>query len=121
MAQLDSNKEKTESDDNNQFKVVNHNPLSDLENLCENVKNNVNMSRFSHVDFDKLGKIEKIQVEDALYAMMSKFKTTPLEFSNSVPKSLYDIVEQKWHYYLNLERKIRETQLAQVMLELTKG
>ena len=52
---------------------------------------------------------------------MSNFRTTPLEFVNSVPKSLYDIVEKKWHYCLNLERQIRETSLAQVMPELTKA
>ena len=56
-----------------------------------------------------------------MYSMMSKFKNTPLEFTNSIPKSLYDIVEQKWHYCLNLERQIKETTLAQVMPELTKG
>ena len=60
-------------------------------------------------------------MEEALYSMMSKFKNTPLEFSNSIPKSLYDIVEKKWHYYLNLERQVRETILAHLMPELTKG
>ncbi len=52
--------------------------------------------------------------------MMAKFKTTPLEIANSMPKSLYDRVEQKWHYCLNLERQIRETSLAQVMPKLNK-
>ena len=87
--------EKTESDDINQFKVVSHNPLSDLENLCENVKSNVDLSSFRHIYFDKLGKEEKHQVEEELYAMMSNFKNTPLEFSNSVPKNTYGIVEKK--------------------------
>ena len=86
--------------------MVSHNPLSNFENLYENVKNNAYLLGFSHVYFDKLGKVEKNQVEEALYAMMSKFKATTLEFSNSVPKSLYDIVEQKWHYCMNLERQI---------------
>ena len=52
---------------------------------------------------------------------MEKFKTTPLELTNSMPKSPYDRVEKKWHYYLNFERQIRETSLAQVMPELTKA
>ena len=34
---------------------------------------------------------------------------------------VYDRVEQKWHYCLNLERQIRETSLAQVMPEFTKA
>ena len=73
---------------------MSHNPLLDLENLCKNVKNNADLSRFSHVDFDKLGKVEKNQVEEAIYAMMEKFKTNPLEFSNSMSKSQYEIVDQ---------------------------
>ena len=73
--------------------MVSHNPLFDLEILCENIKSNVDLSSLEHIDFDKPGKEEKNQVEEALYAMMSKFKNTPLEFSNTIPKGLYDIVE----------------------------
>ncbi len=70
VAQLDSEEEKMKLDDNNQFKVVGYNPLLDLENLFENVRNSIDLLGFSHVDFDKLGKVEKNQVEEALYAMM---------------------------------------------------
>ena len=104
MAQPDSDEKKIELDCINQFKVVSHNPLSDLENLSKNVKSNADLSSFSHVNFDNLGKEEKNKVEESWYAMMSKFKNTPLEFSNSIPIGLYDIVEKKWHYCLNLER-----------------
>ena len=52
---------------------------------------------------------------------MAKFKNTPLELENSIPKDLYSIIENKWHYYLNMEKEIRESTLAQVMPELTKG
>ena len=38
-----------------------------------------------------------------------------------MPKILYDRIEQKWHYCLDTERKIREASLAQVMLELSKA
>ena len=74
---------------------MSHNPLSYLKNLCENVKNNAYLSRFSHVDFDTLGEVEKNQVEETIYAMMKKFKTTPIEIANWMPKSRYDIIEQK--------------------------
>lgn len=121
VAQVDSDEEKKKSHDNNKFIVVSHNPLSDLENLCENVKNSTNLLEFTHVDFDNLGKVEKNQVEEAIYTMMEKFKSTSLEIANSMPKILYDRVEQKWHYCLNLERKIRETFLPQVMPELNKA
>lgn len=56
-----------------------------------------------------------------MYAMMKKFKNTPLELDNSIPKDLYTIVESKWHYCLKMEKEIREYTLAQVMLDLLKG
>ena len=52
---------------------------------------------------------------------MSKFKNTLLELDNTMPKILYDIIEQKFHYFLNLEKQIRESTLAQAMQKLTKG
>ena len=51
---------------------------------------------------------------------MANFKKAPLEITNSMPKTLYEKVEQKWHYCLNLERKIRETSLTQAMPKLSK-
>ena len=78
--------------------MVSHNPSLDLENLCENVRNNANFSSFSHFEFDNLGKIENNQVEEVVYSMMATFKKNPLELANSIPKILYDRVEKKWHY-----------------------
>ena len=52
--------------------------------------------------------------------MMAKFKTTPLELDNSMPKELSSIVENKWHYCLKMEKEIRESTLAHVMPKLTK-
>lgn len=93
IAQSTSDEERTKLDDNNQFKAMSHNPLSDLENLCENVKNSVYLLGFSHIDFGNLGKAEKNQVEEAIYAMMINFKKSPLEIADSMPKSLYERVE----------------------------
>ena len=121
VAQPNYDEENIESDEKNQFKVVTHNPLLDLENLCKNVKNSVELSWLTHINFDNLGKVEKHQVEEAIYGMMEKFKKTPLEIANSMPKSLYDIVEKKWYYCLNLERQIRETTLSQVVPKINKG
>ena len=53
--------------------------------------------------------------------MMAKFKNTPLELDNTLPKELYSIVENKWHYCLNIEKEIRESTLARVIPELIKG
>ena len=52
---------------------------------------------------------------------MEKFKNTPLELYKTMPKELYSIVENKWHYCLNVEKEIRESTLACVMPKLTKG
>ena len=86
--------------------MVSHKPKFDLENLCENIKNNANLSGLKNIDFEKLKREEKNQVEEALYAMMFKLKNIPLELANTIPKSLYDIVEQKWHYCLNLRNRL---------------
>lgn len=78
------------------------------------------MTGLKSVDFGKLSREEQNMVEESIYTMMSKFKTTPLELDKSIPKDLYSIIENKWHYYLNMEKEIRESTLARVMHELTK-
>ena len=60
-------------------------------------------------------------VEESIYTMMAKFKNTPLELDNSIPKYLYSIIENKWHYSLNMEKEIREYTLDWVMPQLKKG
>ena len=94
MAQAEFDEEKTESNDLTQFQVISHSPSSNLDHLCENIRNNVDLSGFSHIEFDNLGKIEKNQVEEAIYAMMEIFKKAPLEIANSMPKGLYERAEQ---------------------------
>ena len=79
--------------------MVGHTPQSDLENICENIRNNVDLSGLKNVDFEKLGREEKNLVEESIYAMMSKIKNTPLELDNTMPKILYEIIEHKWHYF----------------------
>ena len=59
-------------------------------------------------------------VEESIYTMIAKFKNTPLELDNTMPKELYSIVENKWHYFLNMEKEIRESTLACMMPKLTK-
>lgn len=87
--------------------------------MCD-IKANANFLGFTHVDFDKLGSVEKNNIEEAIYYMMVTFKTTPLEIANSLPKRLYERVEKKWQLSLQTERQIRETTLAQGILELDK-
>ena len=101
--------------------MVTHTPKFDLENICDNVKDNANLIRLKNIDFGKLSREDQNMLVESVYAMMEKFKNTPFELDSTMPKELYTIVENKWHYCLNLEKKIRESTLAKVMLELTRG
>ena len=95
--------------------MVSHSPSSNLDNLCENIKNNVDLSGFTHVEFDKLGKLDMDKVEESIYVMMETFKKTLIDIPNSLPKGLYDRVKKRWKYSLTTERNIKETTLARVM------
>ena len=121
MAPFESDDEKTEYDDNNQFRVVIHTHKSNLENICDNVRDNVYVLGLKGIEFNKLSREKQNMVEESIYTMMSKFKTTPLELENTMAKEVYSIVENKWNYCLNMEKEIRESTLAQVMPELIKG
>ena len=101
--------------------MVSHASKSDLENICDNIKDDVDLSGLKGIECNKLSRDEKNMVEEFVYIMMAKFKTTPLELDNSIPKDLYSIIENKWHYYLCMEKEIIESTLAKGMPKLTKG
>ena len=101
--------------------MVSHTTKSDLENVCDNIRDNADLIGLKNIDFNKLTRDEKNIVEESIYTMMAKFKTTPLELDNSMPKELSSIVENKWNYCLNMEKEIRESTLSCVMPDLTKG
>ena len=56
-----------------------------------------------------------------LHAMMAEYKYTPLELDGTMPKELYKIVEDKWHFCLKMEKEIRESTLTRLFPDLTKG
>ena len=56
-----------------------------------------------------------------MYAMMEKFQTNPLELDNTMPKVLYSLIEDKWNYYLDLEKDIRESTLANLFPDFKRG
>lgn len=53
--------------------------------------------------------------------MIEKSKNTPLELDNTMPRELYEIIQNKWNYCFKMEKEIRESTLAQVMPNLTRG
>ena len=84
--------------------MVSQTTKSDLENICDNIRDNADLSGLKCIDFNKLSRDEQNMVEELDYNMMAKFKNTPLELDNLMPKELYSIVENKWHYCLNMEK-----------------
>ena len=84
--------------------MVSHTLKSNLENICENVRNNADLTILKNIDFGKLGREEQNLIEESIHAMMSKFKNTPLELDNEIPKDLCTIFENRWHYCLNLKK-----------------
>lgn len=117
VAQPKIDDEKPEFEDISQFRMVIHAPKYNLENICDNV----DFIGLKNIDFGKIGREHQNMIEEFVYAMMEKFKNTPLEFDNTMPKELYTIYENKWHYCLNMENEIRESMLAEVMSELSEG
>ena len=72
------------------------------------------------VDFNKFTKEEQNRIEESVYAMMTRFKYTPLELDGKLPKELSKIVEDKWHFCLKMEKEMRESTLASILPDLTK-
>ena len=66
--------------------MVNHPPKSEVDIICDNIKDNANLSKLRNINFSKLSKEEKNKIEESIYEMMEKFKKTPLELDNSMPK-----------------------------------
>ena len=52
---------------------------------------------------------------------MAEFKNTPLELDNTMSRELYEIIKKKLHYCLKMEKEIRESTLAQLIPDLTRG
>ena len=76
------------------------------------------MSKLKDINFSQLSKEEHNRIEESIYEMMAKFKKTPLELNNPMPKELNSLIENKWHYCPALEKKIRESTLENLILDL---
>ena len=72
--------------------MVSHTTKYDLENICDNIRDNVDLSGLKTIDFNKLTREEQNIVEESIYTMMAKFKTTLLELDNTMPKELSSII-----------------------------
>ena len=67
---------------------MSRNPSLDLDNLCENIRNNFDLSGFSHIEFDNLGKIENNQVEEVVYDV-EHLKNQPISAIHSDPFKIH--------------------------------
>lgn len=100
--------------------MVIHPTKSSIDKLCVNIRKE-NLNGLKTGDFNKLNKEEKNKIEESVYAMMAEYKHTPLDLDSTMPKELYNIVADKWHFCLQMEKEMRESTLATLLLDLTKG
>ena len=84
--------------------MVIHAPQSKVDSICENIVKHEDLFGLKNLNFDELSSDEKIRIEEAMYDMMVQFKVTPLELDNTLPKELNSLIENKWHYCLDMER-----------------
>ena len=87
--------------------MVSHPPKSSIDKLCTKIRNG-DLKDLKNLYFNKLTKGEKNRIEEYVYTMMAEYKHTPLELDGSMPKELYKTVEDKWHFFLQTEKEIRE-------------
>ena len=100
-------KRRTELEDISQTKVVIHAPQTTIEKLCTKIRKDL-LKGLKNLNFSKLTKVEKNKLEESVYAMMADYKHTPLEVDETMSKELYKIVEDKWYFFLQMEKDIRE-------------
>ena len=66
--------------------MVRRSTSSKLEIICNNIRDNADLSGLTTIEFNKLSNEQQSIVEESIYTMMEKFKTTPLELDDSIPK-----------------------------------
>ena len=77
--------------------MVRHSTSSKLQSICNNIRDNADLSGLKTIEFNKFSVEQQNTVEESIYTMMEKFKTTPLELDDSIPKELSSLIENKWH------------------------
>lgn len=107
--------ERTESDDLSKLQIVPRQPSMDIDQVCENITNSTGLMGFKHIHYDSLDKENQENFEKAMIDMMKKYKYMPIELGKGITKDLYNKLDAKWKWALSIERKIRETTLAQTM------
>ena len=99
--------------------MVSHAPQTAIDKLCSKLRSH-DLKGLKNLNFSKLTKVEKNKLEESMHAMMIDYKHTPLELDGTMPKELYKIIEEKWHFCLQMEKEIRESTLARLLPDLTK-
>ena len=62
--------------------MVSHKKLVDI--LCEQIRNDVDLSGFKALHFEKLDKEDKFRIEEDMYDMMYTFRTMPIKIYESM-------------------------------------
>ena len=80
--------------------------MSSIDKLCAKIRNG-DSKDLKNLDFNKLTKEEKNKIEESIYSMIVEYRHTPLELDGKLPKDLYKIIEDKWHFFLKNEKMLK--------------
>ena len=94
-------------------------PKSSIDILCKKIRNG-DINEMKKIDYNKFSKEEQNSIEESVYAFMAQFKYTPLELDGQMTKELSKIIEDKWNFYLMMEKEMRESTLENLLPDLTK-
>ena len=81
--------EEIELDDPSQFELVS--TKSQVDILCDNIRNNANLSNLRKFHFEELSKEDKMKIEVAIYCMLWTFKKVPIEITENLLRDLVSL------------------------------
>lgn len=73
---------------------------------------------FRYVKYDSRIEEVKRKIEESVVCTLLKFRLVPLEVTNSLPKSLYLHIDNRWKYAINSEKKMRERSLVHLFPDI---
>ena len=68
---------------------------SQIDTLCDNIINNVDLTNLKKFHFEKLSKEDKLKIEEPIYYMLWTFKKVPMEITKTLPRRLIILIDQR--------------------------
>lgn len=92
----EEDEEETESNDLRRLKIVPRLPPMTIDCVCEKIRDSGSIEGFKNIDYDSLNKDDQEKIEKVITDMVIKFRYTPLELGEDIPKDLYNKLDAKW-------------------------